>query len=197
MSVISDGTFAERCVNEKIITPYSENLRRHNLFGKRIISAGQSSYGYDVTLDEDVQIFTNLLGEVVDPKNFNPDVSLTETRVHREGHGVAYVILPPNSYLLGHTVETFNIPRDMLVICMGKSTYARAGLQVNVTPIEPGFKGQVVIEISNSTTLPVRVYLYEGIAQFVFLEGDKPCEISYADRKGKYQNQKGIAHAKV
>lgn len=196
MSVISDGTFSERCAAEKIITPYEPNLLRTNEFGKRIISYGQSSFGYDVRLAEDVQIFSNLLGQTVDPKNFNPDI-LTNTRVHLEGNGVMYVIVPPNSYLLGHTIEKFNIPNDMMVICLGKSTYARAGLHINVTPIEPGFKGQVVIEISNATTLPVRVYLNEGISQFVFFAGDKPCEISYADRKGKYQNQRGITHSKV
>jgi dCTP deaminase len=156
---------------------------------KRIISYGSSSFGYDVRLDRKFKIFSNLKSALIDPLNMQDDCY-----VDHEGD---FCIIPPNSYILGHTPETFNIPRNVSVICVGKSTYARAGAIVNVTPIEAGFQGQVVIEISNSTPLPLKVYAGMGISQFIFFESDEECEVSYADRKGKYQGQSGIQTALV
>lgn len=163
----------------------------------KLLSYGQSSYGYDVQLSKEVKIFSNANGEIVDPKNFS-EGCLVDATVHSDDDGAThYVILPPNSYLLGRTVEYFIVPRDIFIIAMGKSTLARACAIVNVTPIEPGFEGNIVIEISNGSTLPVKIYLNEGVSQFVFLRGDLPCAVSYADRAGKYQGQTGIALPKV
>ncbi len=134
---------------------------------------------------DEFKIFTNVDSAVVDPKNFNPD-----SFVDRAG---PVAIIPPNSFALAHTVEYFRIPRDILVICLGKSTYARCGIIVNVTPLEPEWEGQVTIEISNTTPLPARIYAGEGICQFLFLQGSEPCETSYADRAGKYMRQRGTA----
>ena len=200
MSVLSDATLIERIRAEKIITPFLDHLLRSNGDGLKIISHGLSSYGYDVVLARDVKVFTNISGGIVDPKNMHEaHLQSAEIRMDHNDNGIAaeYVVLPPNSYLLGHTREVFRMPNDLLCLCLGKSTYARAGIQINVTPIEPGFEGQVVIEIANATNLPVRVYVNEGIAQFIFLKGDQPCRVSYADRKGKYQGQSGITHSKV
>lgn len=156
---------------------------------KKIVSYGLSSFGYDVRLANKFKIFTNVNNHgLVDP--LNPDHEIFQE------HEGDYCIIPPNSYVLGHTVETFSIPRDTMVICVGKSTYARCGAIVNVTPIEPGFKGQVVIEISNATPLPIKVYANQGIAQFMFFQGDD-CDVSYGDRAGKYQNQSGVVTARV
>lgn len=163
---------------------------------RRIISKGTTSYGYDVSLSEEFQIFTNVNGAFIDPKRPNPK-TLMVAEVQTDDYGDRYVWLPPNSYLLGRTIEYFNIPRNIVAVCVGKSTYARVGVQVNVTPIEPGFKGHVVIEISNGTSLPVKIYANEGISQFMFHQGSEDCETSYADRGGKYQGQTGITHAKV
>lgn len=155
-----------------------------------IISAGLSSYGYDVRLAKEAKLFTNLNAGVIDPKR--PDRRLlAEAEIFTEDNGEAYFLIPPHGYALGRTVERFNMPRDIAAVCYGKSTYARAGAVVNVTPIEPGFQGEVVIEIANTTPLPLKIYVNEGIAQFVFFRG-RPCQTSYADRSGKYQNQKGI-----
>lgn len=169
----------------------------------KIISKGVSSYGYDVTLsDKGLKLFTdsNACGGDV-PMVINPKAMDSRLFVEPEirfsvefGH---YVMLPPHSYLLGHTVEFFRIPRNVLVICLGKSTYARGAIAVNVTPIEPEFEGNVVIEISNLTGLPVMVYVNEGVAQFCFFESDEACEVSYKDRDGKYQGQLGTVDAKV
>tara|TARA_B100000700_G_scaffold208593_1_gene229326 strand:- start:78491 stop:79129 length:639 start_codon:yes stop_codon:yes gene_type:complete len=155
----------------------------------RIASFGLSSYGYDVRLAKKFKIFTNINNSLIDPLDMPEDC-------YHEQEGDS-VILPPNSYLLGHTVETFDIPRNVSVVCLGKSTWARAGVIVNVTPIEAGFKGQVVIEISNATNLPIKIHAGMGIAQFQFFLGDRPCEVSYDDRGGKYQGQSGIQLAKV
>jgi dCTP deaminase len=161
---------------------------------EKIISYGTSSMGYDVRLAEEFRIFSNVNSTVIDPKKFDERCLLVgELREDDDGK---YVILPPNSYLLGRTPEYFRIPRDIMVIAIGKSTYARAGAIVNVTPIEPGFEGTVVIEVSNSTPLPLKVYANEGIAQFVFFRGDA-CETSYADRGGKYQGQRGVVLPKT
>lgn len=159
------------------------------LDGRKIVSYGLSSAGYDVRLAPTFKVFNNLKPTIIDPLNFDGD-SLIET----EGE---YCIIPPNSYMLGHTIEIFDVPRDILIECVGKSTYARCGLLVGITPIEPGFKGQVVIEVANTTPLPVKVYANMGIAQFLFHRLDEPCETSYDDRGGKYQNQSGITLARV
>lgn len=157
--------------------------------GVKIFSYGLSSYGYDVRLAEDFKIFTNINSAIIDPKALS-----AQTYVDHTG---PYCIIPPNSYILGHTVESFNIPDDIMAICLGKSSYARAGVLINTTPIEAGFVGQVVIEIANVTNLPIKVYANEGIAQFLFLRGNERCDVSYGDRAGKYQNQQGITLPKV
>lgn len=161
-----------------------------------VISYGTSSYGYDVSLSEEFKLFTNLNSAVIDPKRFD-EACLVDAKVHTDETGDRYVILPPNSYLLGRTVEFFRIPRKVTVLAVGKSTYARAGAIVNVTPIESEFEGNVVIEISNSTNLPLKIYANEGIAQFLFFESDEECITSYADRKGKYMGQTGVTLSKV
>lgn len=155
---------------------------------ERIISYGLTSYGYDVRLGRKFKIFTNINSTVIDPMNMSDDCY-----VDFEGD---VCIIPPHSYALGHTIETFHMPKDVVAVCLGKSTYARAGCAINVTPIEPGFIGQVVIEIANQTPLPMKVYANMGIAQFMFHRGE-PCMVSYADRGGKYQGQSGVQTAKV
>lgn len=164
---------------------------------KKIISAGVSSFGYDVTLGDEFKLFTNVNSAIIDPKRLDMGC-LVDARVHYDAvFGERYVIMPPNSYILGKTRELFDIPTDLMIICLGKSTYARAGAIINVTPIEAGFKGNVVIEISNATSLPMKVYVDEGIAQFLFLKGDRKCRTSYADRGGKYQGQTGVTLPRV
>lgn len=174
-----------------MITPFSDKCHRVDQEGRKIISWGLSSYGYDVRLAGDIKIFTNLNSTCIDPHELDSQCYV-DAPVRIDKKGYEYVIMPPNSYLLGHTVETFDIPRDVMVVCVGKSTYARAGAIVNTTPIEPGFRGEVVIEISNATSLPLKIYINQGISQFMFFRGDKPCSVSYDDRKGKYQDQKGV-----
>ena len=171
-----------------LISPYVAEQVRVDEQGNKILSYGQSSFGYDVRLADEFKIFTNINSTVIDPLDFDPKC------LH--DHKGPYCIIPPNSYILGHTVEYFRIPKDMMLICLGKSTYARCAAIVNVTPIEPGFEGSIVIEISNATPLPLKVYANQGIAQFLFFKGN-PCEISYADRGGKYQGQTGIELARV
>jgi dCTP deaminase len=156
---------------------------------EKIISYGQSSYGYDVRLADEFKIFTNINNALIDPLNMS-----NQCYVDHKG---SYCIIPPNSYILGRTIETFDMPKDVTAICLGKSTYARCAAIINVTPIEAGFKGQVVIEISNASNLPLKVYAGMGIAQFLFLKGDITCDVSYADRGGKYQNQVGLQTALV
>lgn len=171
-----------------MISPFIPGQVREAEDKSKIVSYGTSSMGYDVRLDRKFKIFTNVYGDVIDPLN------MPETMyVDYEGDEV---IIPPNSYLLGVTIETFDIPRDILAICLGKSTYARCAAIANVTPIEPGFKGKVVIEVANLSTLPLKIYANQGIAQFLFFRGN-PCETSYADRDGKYQNQDGVQTALV
>ncbi len=152
--------------------------------GKRIVSYGTSSYGYDVRCAREFKIFTNVNSAVVDPKQFDP-----QSFVDFEGD---VCTIPPNSFALARTVEYFRIPRTVLTICLGKSTYARCGIIVNVTPLEPEWEGHVTLEFSNTTTLPARIYAGEGVAQMLFLESDEPCEMSYKDRGGKYQGQTGV-----
>lgn len=155
---------------------------------EKILSYGTSSFGYDVTLSDEFRIFTNINSSIIDPLNF-------DEKCLQEFKGDVCII-PPNSYILGVTKEYFDIPRNVMVVCVGKSTYARCGAIVNVTPIEPGFKGHVVIEISNATNLPLKIYANQGVAQFMFFESDEECETSYADKNGKYQGQTGVTLAK-
>lgn len=164
---------------------------------RKILSYGSTSYGYDVRLGEEFQIFTNIHGGIIDPKRLDKTHCLVKGELKTDEDGSKYVILPPNSYLLGVTPEYFTLPRDILAFCVGKSTYARAGIHVNVTPIEPGFEGNVVIEVSNGTGLACKIYANEGISQFCFFRGTEPCEVSYADKAGKYMGQTGIQLGKV
>lgn len=164
---------------------------------KKIISKGVSSFGYDVTLGDEFKLFTNVNSAIIDPKRLDLSCMVDAKVQYDPVHGESYVIMPPNSYILGKTREWFDIPRDLMIICLGKSTYARAGAIINVTPIEAGFKGNVVIEISNATSLPMKIYVDEGIAQFLFLKGDRECRTSYADRGGKYQGQTGVTLPRV
>jgi dCTP deaminase len=156
---------------------------------KGVISYGVSSYGYDMRIGDEFKIFTNINNTVVDPKNFDP-----KSFVDYRGD---VCIIPPNSFVLASSLEYFRIPRDVLVICLGKSTYARCGLVVNVTPLEPEWEGHVTIEISNTTPLPAKIYANEGIAQLLFLQAAEICEVSYKDKAGKYQAQKGITLPKM
>ncbi|HAM51362.1 MAG TPA: dCTP deaminase [Nitrospiraceae bacterium] len=174
---------SDRWIRDKasmgMITPFSEGQVREG-----VISYGVSSYGYDMRIADEFKIFTNINTTIVDPKNFDP-----KSFVDFKGD---ICITPPNSFALGRSVEYFAIPRDILVICLGKSTYARCGIVVNVTPLEPEWEGHVTIEISNTTPLPAKIYAGEGIAQLLFLGGSEICEISYKDKAGKYQAQRGI-----
>jgi len=167
-----------------MIEPFTEGQVRDG-----VVSYGLSSYGYDIRVANEFKIFTNVYSAVVDPKNFDP-----RSMVDFKGD---ICIIPPNSFALARTVEYFRIPRDVLTICVGKSTYARCGIIVNVTPFEPEWEGFVTLEISNTTPLPAKIYANEGIAQVLFMAGDGVCEISYADRKGKYQYQKTIELPKI
>ncbi len=166
-----------------MIEPFEPNQVRQTSDGK-IISYGTSSYGYDVRCSREFKIFTNVYSSTVDPKAFD-----SNSFVDMEGD---YCIIPPNSFALARTVEYFRIPRDVLTICLGKSTYARCGIIVNVTPLEPEWEGHVTLEFSNTTPLPAKIYANEGVAQMLFLQSDDPCETSYKDRGGKYQGQTGV-----
>jgi dCTP deaminase len=171
-------------LERKMIEPFVEHQVRHN-----VISYGLSSYGYDIRVTDEFKIFTNVHSAIVDPKHFNSD-----SFIDFKGD---VCVIPPNSFVLARTVEYFRIPRNVMTICLGKSTYARCGLIVNVTPFEPEWEGFVTLEISNTTPLPARIYANEGIAQVVFLEGDEVCDVSYADRKGKYQSQQNIVLPRI
>jgi dCTP deaminase len=163
----------------KMIEPFVDDQVRQG-----VISYGVSSYGYDVRVGDEFKVFTNVYNTVVDPKNFDPK-SFVDIKADE-------CVIPPNSFALASTIEYFRIPRDVLTICLGKSTYARCGIIVNVTPFEPEWEGHVTIEISNTTPLPAKIYANEGIAQVLFFQSDEPCEVSYADKKGKYQKQQGL-----
>lgn len=189
--ILNDAQIRNRCTgldHPPMITPFISRQVKHDHQSNKIVSYGLSSMGYDVRLANKYKIFTNIFSAMIDPLDM-PQTAYMD-------HEGPFVIIPPNSYALGHTIETFDIPKDVMVICVGKSTYARVGCAVNVTPIEPGFRGSVVLELANQTPLPMKVYSNMGIAQFLFLKGD-PCEVSYADRQGKYQNQSGIQTALV
>ena len=190
------GVLADKQIRQRVkITPFEPALKRPGR-----ISYGVSSYGYDVRVGSHFKIFTAAprTGDiaVVDPKKFS-DEMMVEVDVAHKPAGDQYVIIPPNSFALCETVEYLEVPRDMLAICVGKSTYARCGLIVNVTPLEPEWRGKVTLEISNTTPLPAKVYANEGIAQLIFLQADQVCEMSYADKKGKYQDQGGLTLPKV
>jgi dCTP deaminase len=179
MTVMPDHWIRDQAQQNEMIAPFEEAQKRDG-----VISYGLSSYGYDARLANEFKVFTNVDNAVVDPKRF-----AASSFVDRIGDEC---VIPPNSFVLSRTIEYFKIPEDVLVICLGKSTYARCGLIVNVTPLEPGWEGHVTLEISNTTPLPAKVYANEGISQFVFFKGDSPCETSYAKRKGKYQGQTNI-----
>ncbi len=179
MGLKPDHWIARMAREERMIEPFAEGKAREG-----VISYGVSSYGYDVRVTDEFKIFTNVYSAVVDPKNFD-----TASMVDFQGD---VCIIPPNSFALARTVEYFRIPRGVLTVCVGKSTYARCGIIVNVTPFEPEWEGFVTLEISNTTPLPAKIYANEGIAQVLFFEGDEVCKISYADKKGKYQKQDRI-----
>ena len=184
MSIMPDKWIKEQSFKNEMISPFENNLNN-----KGVLSYGLSSYGYDARVSNKFKIFTNIDSVTVDPKNF-----INESFVDREAD---HCIIPPNSFVLARTVEYFKIPKNVLVICVGKSTYARCGIIVNVTPLEPGWEGHVTLEFSNTTSLPAKIYANEGVAQFIFLESDEVCETSYKDRDGKYQGQKGVTLPKT
>ena len=196
MSVKSDRWIIRMCREQELISPYEERLVRE-IDGRRIISAGVSSYGYDLRLASDgFRVFSPVMSAEIDPKQFD-ESSLIEAPMRTTEDGSRYWLLPPHSYALGVTVETFNMPRRVIGMCVGKSTYARSGLIVNTTPLEPGWRGRLVLEFSNSADLPIRIYADEGIAQVTFFESDEDCEVSSADRAGKYQDQPGLVTPKL
>jgi len=188
MSICSDRWIKRMASQHGMIEPFEAGQVRESESG-RIISYGTSSYGYDVRCAPEFKIFTNINSAVVDPKGFD-ESSFVDMRAD-------VCIIPPNSFALARTVEYFRIPRNVLTICLGKSTYARCGIIVNVTPLEPEWEGHVTLEFSNTTTLPAKIYANEGVAQMIFFEADDVCEVSYADRKGKYQGQRGVTLPKA
>ena len=183
MTIKSDKWIRRMAADQKMIEPFEPGQVKTN-GGHRLISYGTSSYGYDVRCADEFKVFTNINSTIVDPKNFDQR-SFVDIKSD-------VCIIPPNSFALARTVEYFRIPRKVLTICLGKSTYARCGIIVNVTPLEPEWEGHVTLEFSNTTPLPARIYANEGACQFIFLKADQVCETSYADRKGKYQAQKGV-----
>ncbi|MFK8031175.1 MAG: dCTP deaminase [Gammaproteobacteria bacterium] len=183
MSIKSDRWIRKMAENHGMIEPFEPGQVRH-VNDEKVISYGTSSYGYDVRCAEEFKIFTNINSAVVDPKAFDASSFVDMNK--------SECIIPPNSFALARTVEYFRIPRNVLTICLGKSTYARCGIIVNVTPLEPEWEGHVTLEFSNTTPLPARIYANEGVAQMLFFESDEECETSYADRAGKYQGQRGV-----
>ena len=175
-------------VEQRMIEPF-EAAQVKAQEGRRIVSYGTSSYGYDIRCSTEFKIFTNVNSTIIDPKHFDE-----KSFVDYKGE---VCIIPPNSFALARTVEYFRIPRNVLTICLGKSTYARCGIIVNVTPLEPEWEGHVTLEFSNTTPLPARIYANEGVAQVIFLESDEVCETSYRDRGGKYQGQKGVTLPRI
>ena len=184
MSVLSDKWIRKMSLEKDMISPFVEKQQRSNN-----ISYGLSSFGYDARVSNEFKIFTNVNSGIVDPKVFKKESFVT--KIGKE------CIIPPNSFALARTVEYFKIPDNVLVICLGKSTYARCGIIVNVTPLEPGWEGHVTLEFSNTTPLPAKIYANEGVAQFVFIKGNEKPETTYAKRKGKYMKQKGVTLPKV
>ncbi len=184
MSIKNDRWIQHMAAAHGMIEPFEPALISRNAGGERLISYGTSSYGYDVCCADEFKIFTNINSAIVDPKHFDPQ-SFVDIQSD-------VCIIPPNSFALARTVEYFRIPRDILTICLGKSTYARCGIIVNVTPLEPEWEGHVTLEFSNTTPLPAKIYAHEGVAQMLFLQADEPCAVSYRDRGGKYQGQTGV-----
>lgn len=188
MSIKSDKWIRRMAEQHGMIEPFEPGQVRE-MNGKKIVSFGTSSYGYDIRCSNEFKLFTNINSTIVDPKNFD-----SNSFVDVVGDSC---IIPPNSFALARTVEYFRIPRNVLTICLGKSTYARCGIIVNVTPFEPEWEGYVTLEFSNTTPLPARIYANEGVAQVVFFEADEECETSYRDRGGKYQGQSGVTLPKI
>jgi len=184
MTVLSDKWIKEMVRTNNMISPFENKQVRDNK-----ISYGLSSFGYDARVSNEFKIFTNINSEIVDPKNFK-----INNFISKKGDEC---IIPPNSFVLSSTVEYFRIPNDVMVICLGKSTYARCGIIVNVTPLEPGWEGYVTLEFSNTTPLPAKIYANEGVSQFVFLKGNEKPDITYADRNGKYMKQSGVTLPKI
>ena len=184
MTVLSDKWIKEMVRTNNMISPFENKQVRDNK-----ISYGLSSFGYDARVSNEFKIFTNVNSEIIDPKNFKQN-----NFISKKGDEC---IIPPNSFVLSSTVEYFRIPNDVMVICLGKSTYARCGIIVNVTPLEPSWEGNVTLEFSNSTPLPAKIYANEGAAQFIFLKGNEKPDITYADRNGKYMKQSGVTLPKV
>ena len=184
MTVLSDKWIKEMVRTNNMISPFENKQVRGNK-----ISYGLSSFGYDARVSKEFKIFTNINSEIIDPKNFKQNNFISKNGEE--------CIIPPNSFVLSSTVEYFKIPNDVMVICLGKSTYARCGIIVNVTPLEPAWEGHVTLEFSNTTPLPAKIYANEGVAQFIFLKGNEKPEITYADRNGKYMKQSGVTLPKV
>ena len=184
MSIMPDSWIKKMAKENNMIQPFADEQKKNG-----VISFGVSSYGYDARVSNEFKVFTNVNNALVDPKNFSE-----ESFIERKADSC---IIPPNSFVLARTVEYFKIPRDVLVICLGKSTYARCGIIVNVTPLEPEWEGHVTLEFSNTTPLPARVYANEGACQFLFLKGDIACDISYLERSGKYMGQRGVTLPKL
>src|ERR1700744_1943024 len=184
MSILSDQEIRRLAVEQKMIEPFVERQVRQLDNGQRAVSFGLSSYGYDLRVADEFKVFTNVFNTVVDPKNFD-EKSFGDLQTD-------ICIVPPNSFALARSIEYFRIPRDILTICLGKSTYARCGIIVNVTPFEPEWEGHVTLEISNTTPLPAKIYANEGLAQVLFFRAAEACEVSYADRHGKYMGQTNI-----
>ncbi len=182
--LLADHQIRQLARSKDMIDPFVEKQTKDG-----VISYGLSSFGYDARAAKEFKIFTNVDNAMVDPKDFSHQSFVDRT--------TDVCVIPPNSFALTHTIEYFRIPNDILVICLGKSTYARCGLIVNVTPLEPGWEGHVTLEISNTTPLPAKVYANEGVAQFLFFKGSAACEVSYADRKGKYMGQRGVTLPKL
>jgi dCTP deaminase len=184
MSIKPDSWIRRMARDHRMIEPFVDTQVRGTA-----ISYGVSSYGYDIRVADEFKIFTNINNTVIDPKNFDPR-SFVDVKTD-------VCIVPPNSFALARTIEYFRIPRDVLTVCLGKSTYARCGIIVNVTPFEPEWEGTVTLEISNTTPLPAKIYANEGIAQVLFFQSDEPCEMSYKDKKGKYQAQVGVTLPRI
>ncbi|MEO0454092.1 MAG: dCTP deaminase [Verrucomicrobiota bacterium] len=187
MSILSDQQIRDRA-EQGMIEPF-ESGQVKEVNGQRVVSYGTSSYGYDLRVSDEFKIFTNVNNSIVDPKDFC-EQSFVDMKTD-------VCIVPPNSFALARSIEYFRIPRDVLTVCLGKSTYARCGIIVNVTPFEPEWEGHVTLEISNTTPLPAKVYANEGLAQVLFFQADQPCQTSYRDRGGKYQGQTGITIPKM
>jgi len=189
MSIKSDKWIKHMSIEEEMIQPFSENQIRLDEDGNKLISYGVSSYGYDVRCSNEFKVFTNIHSAIVDPKSFD-EKSFVDINSD-------VCVIPPNSFALARTIEYFKIPRNVLTVCLGKSTYARCGIIVNVTPLEPEWEGHVTLEFSNTTNLPAKIYAGEGVAQMLFFESDEECQTSYKDRGGKYQGQTGVTLPKT